>query len=124
MYYNCSLMVEELARWKSALSMHINELQENIKSLLEERTKVRLNSLNTYCDLKELSKHLGCDNNITLNNINILELANASHTLSANIVANLLNIKYDYEEYHKGIADLSNVTRAEAMALKVIFKFY
>lgn len=112
-------MVEELARWKSALSIRINELQESIKCLLEERTKVRRSSLNTYCDLKELSKHLGCENNVPLKNSNVLEITNVNNLLSANIVTNLMKLQNDYEEFHKGLANLPNVTRTESMALKV-----
>ncbi|XP_015584712.1 golgin-45 [Cephus cinctus] len=43
-----SLMVEELARWKAALCQRTTDLQEAIKRLLEERSKVRDTSLRTY----------------------------------------------------------------------------
>ncbi|XP_018326103.1 golgin-45 [Agrilus planipennis] len=76
-----SLMVEELARWKSALSNKVNECQEIIKGLLEERDKLKKHlcniykhlsavhnsenivdpeSSNTHCDVIELVKKI-CD---------------------------------------------------------------
>ncbi|XP_063982904.1 golgin-45 [Diachasmimorpha longicaudata] len=51
-----SLMVEELARWKAGLSQRTTDLQESIKRLLEERSKVRETALRTYktlCILRE-----------------------------------------------------------------------
>jgi hypothetical protein len=44
----CSLMVEELARWKAALSQKATDLQEALKRVLEERGKARESLLNTY----------------------------------------------------------------------------
>lgn len=41
-------MVEELAKWKAALCQRTTDLQESIKRLLEERSKVRETSLKTY----------------------------------------------------------------------------
>ena len=41
-------MVEELAKWKAALSQRTTDLQESIKRLLEERCKVRETNLKTY----------------------------------------------------------------------------
>lgn len=43
-----SLMVEELARWKAALCQRTTDLQEAVKRLLEERSKVRDTALRTY----------------------------------------------------------------------------
>lgn len=41
-------MVEELAKWKAALSQRTTDLQESIKRLFEEHTKVRDTALRTY----------------------------------------------------------------------------
>jgi hypothetical protein len=41
-------MVEELARWKAALSQKATDLQEALKRVLEERGKARESLLNTY----------------------------------------------------------------------------
>jgi hypothetical protein len=41
-------MVEELARWKAALSQRTTDLQEALKRVLEERGKTREFLLNTY----------------------------------------------------------------------------
>lgn len=43
-----SLMVEELAKWKAALCQRTTDLQEAIKRLLEEHSKVRETTLRTY----------------------------------------------------------------------------
>ena len=41
-------MVEELAKWKAALSQRTTDLQETIKRLLEDRNLIRDISLKTY----------------------------------------------------------------------------
>jgi len=41
-------MVEELARWKAALTQKATDLQEALKRVLEERGKARESLLNTY----------------------------------------------------------------------------
>nr|CAD7578061.1 unnamed protein product [Timema californicum] len=43
-----SLMVEELARWKAALTQKTTDLQEALKRLLEERRVVRESLLHTH----------------------------------------------------------------------------
>lgn len=113
-------MVEELARWKFALSIRINDLQESIKNLLEERNKVRSNNLNTFSNLMELNeKHGGIDNIPIVKTSHILELSNLNNILSANLLAKLLN-NQNNKECYMSLADLPNLTRAEAMAAKVI----
>lgn len=52
-----SLMVEELARWKAALSQRTTDLQESMKRLLEERSRVRETSLRTYKTLSVLREN-------------------------------------------------------------------
>lgn len=48
-------MVEELAKWKSALSNRLHELQETTKTLLGERRKVHNLLLKTFNALKAVS---------------------------------------------------------------------
>lgn len=50
-------MVEELAKWKSALTNKICELKELLKKLLDERTKIREMSLKTYNSLNAINEH-------------------------------------------------------------------
>lgn len=54
-----SLMVEELARWKSALTQRLNEFQENAKCLLEEKNKVYNNMVVMQQHLMDTLEHLG-----------------------------------------------------------------
>lgn len=54
-----SLMVEELARWKSALTQRVHEFQENTKCLLEERNKVFTNMVKTQQKMLNVLEHLG-----------------------------------------------------------------
>lgn len=119
---NFSLMVEELARWKSALSIRISELQDNVNSLLEERSKVRSNSLETFCNLMELSdKHLTSDKVPSLRNSNILELATVNNSLSANLLVKLFSEQNNNNkrDLYAKTTELPNLTAAESVAAKV-----
>ncbi|KAK5649290.1 hypothetical protein RI129_000319 [Pyrocoelia pectoralis] len=79
-----SLMVEELAHWKTALSDKVNELQENLRNLLYERNRVR----------KDLLKSSRCliaatdGNNFNLKSTNIIDLAEMNSKLSENMLNN------------------------------------
>ncbi|KAJ9588317.1 hypothetical protein L9F63_018315 [Diploptera punctata] len=84
-----SLMVEELARWKAALGQKATDLQEGLKRILEEHSKVRESLLNTYrnlCVLRENFDHT-CSSNRKpdLASSNILDLAAGTSRLSANL---------------------------------------
>lgn len=121
-------MVEELARWKSALSIRINDLQENIKNLLEERSKVHNSSLNACYNLMELNeKYSATSENLpSLRTSNILELSEINNMLSANIAAKLFNDKTtnnnNNNEFHTKISKLPNLTKSESIAKKVNVK--
>ncbi|CAH1109571.1 unnamed protein product [Psylliodes chrysocephalus] len=52
-----SLMVEELAKWKSALTNRSYELQEVIKTLLDERKKIHVQQLEMFDELSKISKN-------------------------------------------------------------------
>lgn len=54
-----SLMVEELARWKSALTHRVGEFQESTKGLLEERSEACCALLGSQRCLMEVLEHLG-----------------------------------------------------------------
>ncbi|XP_021918384.1 golgin-45 isoform X3 [Zootermopsis nevadensis] len=74
-----SLMVEELARWKAALSQRATDLQEALKRVLEERGKAREFLLNTYRNLSVLRENFDHTYSITrrpdVASTNILDLA-------------------------------------------------
>lgn len=72
-----SLMVEELARWKSALTIRINEMHDNIKSLLDERNKLRTLSASTFNSL-----NCGKENVALPDRYNIITLAQMNAKLS------------------------------------------
>lgn len=115
-------MVEELARWKSALSMRINDLQENIKGLLEERNEVRSNCLSTLQNLLELNEKYVTANNETVSAMkssNILELSHVSSKISVNVAAKLLKGNNSNNELCKKIAELAQQTKAEAFVTRV-----
>ncbi|KAK0174135.1 hypothetical protein PV328_007244 [Microctonus aethiopoides] len=63
-----SLMVEELAKWKAALSQRTTDLQEAIKRLLEEHSKVRDASLRTYKTLVVLRENFDPIGTLTFKN--------------------------------------------------------
>lgn len=84
-----SLMVEELARWKSALSKKIDELQENVRCLIDERKLVRSNLLKSHNNL--VSSNLYLANEVpSLRTTNILELSTVNQCLSYNLRHSLI----------------------------------
>lgn len=114
-----SLMVEELARWKSALSNRTSELREMIKKLLEERSKVREMSLKSYHSLSLVSehsvKHIETGN---LKTTNIVDLSIANQKLSESLERNILKDLPEPKK-HK-IIEGAALTPAEAHALYML----
>ncbi|CAH1119254.1 unnamed protein product [Phaedon cochleariae] len=83
-----SLMVEELAKWKSALSNRINAMQEVMKILLEERKRVHNQSYETLNVLKNISENVSGKANekqCLLKHGNILDVANVNFELTNSI---------------------------------------
>ncbi|XP_048504990.1 golgin-45 isoform X2 [Athalia rosae] len=90
-----SLMVEELARWKAALCQRTTDLQETIKRLLEERSKVRETSLRTYRTLSILRENFDPVGTVSnrrheLPSTNIIDLAEGSCQLTEILKVQLL----------------------------------
>lgn len=111
-------MVEELAKWKSALAIRTNELQEVLKALLEERKKVQKNNMKTYSNLKVTSEKVANGTKkVELKYGNIIEVANVNQELSEGILRSL-NLE---DEVKKSSTNLTSVqvTVAEKTALKV-----
>ncbi|KAJ8937444.1 hypothetical protein NQ314_011833 [Rhamnusium bicolor] len=114
-----SLMVEELAKWKSALTNRINDLQEVLKSLLEERRKVHSQSLKTCSYLKLVADKL-TDNEkeVKLKHGSIIELANVNEELSQCALKGL-KLQDEITKYSIPIK-LTQHTVAEKAALKLL----
>lgn len=91
-------MVEELAKWKSALSNRIYEMQEVTKHFLRDLRKLHNLSIKTYKNLRGLSKEMvSSERDIKENNIktgNVVDVALKNEQLSENLVKHL-NIQAD-----------------------------
>lgn len=116
-----SLMVEELARWKSALSSRITDLQETVKTLLDDEYKTHKKVLKTHCNLNAILTKLSPDfENHSRENHDLIELAKANTKMSDQIV-DILEIDKDelhvlFEVYSK----MPRYTSGELKACKLL----
>lgn len=85
-------MVEELARWKSVLTKRISELQETIKSLLEDHKVVYNHSIKTHSSLNNIHDSLQNSNQKNAPLGNIIDITKHNFVLSKEIKT-LLNIQ-------------------------------
>jgi hypothetical protein len=119
---NSSLMVEELARWKSALTVRINDLQETVKRLLDERCKVQKKSVRTCCFLQGVKERLvdeGGEQRETLKNSNIVDLNNINCSLSQQI-SDLVGADVEKcDDVFEVYSRLPQHTATEKIAMKV-----
>ncbi|XP_066599248.1 golgin-45 isoform X2 [Prorops nasuta] len=108
-----SLMVEELAKWKAALSQRTTDLKEAIKRLLEERQQIRDTQLKTYRTLSILRENfvpagIVCSKKHELPTTNVIDLAQGccqvAEILKVQLLSGMSNI-----DLQKDI----NVTRSE-----------
>ncbi|XP_043289850.1 golgin-45 isoform X2 [Venturia canescens] len=91
-----SLMVEELAKWKAALCQRTTDLQEGIKRLLEERSKIRDTALRTYRTLSILRQNFDPIGSMSfkrheLPSTNIVDLVEGSCQLAEILKVQLLS---------------------------------
>lgn len=77
-----SLMVEELARWKSALTQRLHDYQEISKHLLEDFNRINRQNLQVYNNLSKIAQHLSLDCQKSQSNTNNLFLAKANMEIS------------------------------------------
>ncbi|XP_017772073.1 PREDICTED: golgin-45 [Nicrophorus vespilloides] len=112
-----SLMVEELARWKSAFSYRINDLQENLKLLINERTKVRNSALKTYKVLTRIDETLPERTLSCLKSTNIIDLAVNNCKLAEHIGGHF--VKED-KELDENILKLPTNTPGENAAARIL----
>ncbi|XP_008202932.1 golgin-45 isoform X2 [Nasonia vitripennis] len=89
-----SLMVEELAKWKAALCQRTTDLQESVKRLLEERSKVRDTALRTYRTLSILRENfdpVGAARRHELPSTNVIDLSDGCCQLAELLKVHLLS---------------------------------
>ncbi|KAF5289190.1 hypothetical protein FQR65_LT00076 [Abscondita terminalis] len=114
-----SLMVEELARWKSALSNKVNELQEHVSHLIDERKEVRNNLLQCHNNLVNSNLYLA--NEVpSLRSTNILDLSVLNQDLSCTLKNSLIR---GGTTFYKSLIDDKNLERrtpAETEALQCL----
>lgn len=115
-----SLMVEELARWKAALSQKATDLQEALKRVLEERGKARESLLNTYRNLSVLRENFDHTYSMShkpdLASTNILDLAAGTMRLSESLQHTLLGGSNMHARSEPDFTGLSMSTYAEKTA--------
>lgn len=79
-------MVEELAKWKTALTRALNDLREATQILLEERRKIHTQSMKMYCYLKGIVEKTTHERTaITLKYRNIIEVTAANQEIVAKL---------------------------------------
>lgn len=125
-----SLMVEELARWKAALSQKAIDLQDNVQKLLEERCKIRMSLLDCHKKLSVLRENFdmvsamsGARSNIRrdLPSSNIIDLTNANQKLCDVITVQLLGSAIDkITKSTQDYQDLDQYTCTEKIALQLL----
>lgn len=113
-------MVEELARWKSALTNRIGELRDILKRLLDERGKVREMSLKSYHGLSLVCEHSikHPTEPVVLKTTNIVDLSVANQKLSELLEKNILKDLPDPRK-HK-IVEGNAHTPAESCVLHIL----
>ncbi|KAJ8971709.1 hypothetical protein NQ317_006011 [Molorchus minor] len=119
-----SLMVEELAKWKSALTNRVNDLQEVIKNLLEDLKNIQYKSLKTYNNLKLVTEKLTTQKGVQLKYGNVVEIANLNQELSE-VMMKALNL----QEIETSKTDLSNGHLQQTVGQKkcrkdILFKMF
>ncbi|XP_011301340.1 golgin-45 [Fopius arisanus] len=121
-----SLMVEELARWKAGLSQRTTDLQESIKRLLEERSRVRETSLRTYktlCLLRENFDPVGTMSfkRHELPSSNVIDLADGCCQVAEILKVQLLSGVEEYRlRKEVGITGLEMTTAGEKKAEELL----
>lgn len=113
-------MVEELARWKSALTNRISELRDILKRLLDERSKVREMSLKSYHSLSLVYEHSlkPPHDPVVIKTTNIVDLSMANQKIAESFEKNILKDLPDPRK-HRIVEGVSH-TPAESSALFIL----
>lgn len=109
-----SLMVEELARWKSALSQRILEFQEACKGLLEDSDTVYKNQQQTFLELRKIGSKIKLEDSCPLPSGNNLSFSKYDRQLASEIAKKLEANEGDSLSVQKV------ATNAERTAIKLL----
>ncbi|KAG5895376.1 hypothetical protein JTB14_029599 [Gonioctena quinquepunctata] len=116
-----SLMVEELAKWKSALTNRVNDIQNVTKTLLGERRKMHNQVQKTFNSLKCVAESLSeNEKQPKLIYGNILDVTNVNYELSEYIKSKLKLGENRSENEIINSTDLVQQTVAERTAYKLL----
>lgn len=116
-----SLMVDELARWKSVLSEHVGELQEAVKCLLEEHNELNVDIINIWDILQSIAVRCNvtyekCESTLATH---VVAVTNSCRDLSQRVAAYLLGPSFTALQSTKRA---QNSTPGEQMAQKVLMR--
>ncbi|KAI4460084.1 basic leucine zipper nuclear factor 1 blzf1 protein [Holotrichia oblita] len=113
-----SLMVEELARWKSVLTNRLNDLQDVLKCLIDERNKTRSYSIKCLNNLNQMNEQLCKNENVPLKSSNILEVCMNNFKISEALTSKLMEDEVlNSVEY---LSQLPSSTPAESCAVQLL----
>ncbi|XP_060526552.1 golgin-45 [Cylas formicarius] len=110
-----SLMVEELAKWKAALTKRTNDLQNVMKKMLNESSKIQKSMLSTFANMNSIETNQG---RISLKSADVVELATRNLELSERLREFLNAPGGDINS--KKYEGLNMHTPLEQVALKII----
>ncbi|KAF7266407.1 hypothetical protein GWI33_020238 [Rhynchophorus ferrugineus] len=108
-----SLMVEELARWKSALTNRANCFQEVLKQMLNEHQHIQKFMLKTFNNLNNISEKQN-ETNILLKKGDVLELSVVNNNLSSQLASSYGALPTSEPEKYNALSPVGEV------ALKVL----
>ncbi|KAK3924495.1 Golgin-45, partial [Frankliniella fusca] len=125
-----SLMVEELARWKAALSQKAIDLQESVQRLLEERCKIRTSLIDCHRKLSVLRENFDMVSAMggsrgglrrDLNSSNIADLTAANQKLCDVVTTQLLGSAIDkVAKFSLDYQSLDQYSPTEKVALQLL----
>lgn len=125
-----SLMVEELARWKAALSQKAIDLQEVVQRMLEERCKIRTSLVDCHRKLSVLRENFDLVSAVSgvqstarrhLSSSNIVDLTNANQKLCNAVTVQLLGSTIDkVAKFSLDYQNLDQHTPSEKVALQLL----
>ncbi|XP_034250204.1 golgin-45 isoform X2 [Thrips palmi] len=125
-----SLMVEELARWKAALSQKAIDLQEVVQRMLEERCKIRSSLLDCHRKLSVLRDNFDLVSAVSgghstsrrhLSSSSIVDLTNANQKLCDAVTVQLLGSAINkIAKFSLDYQNLDQYTPTEKVALQLL----
>lgn len=109
-------MVEELAKWKSALTNRIHDLQEIVRNLLRDFRRVHKNAIKTSKNLKGISNQIGVDlKKMNPKHGNTVEVTTLNEKISNELI-NHLKIEFiEPVEIHEEVGGLTFTEKTAEM---------